>query len=47
MKDKLKLSIPFIEEFVYVIACICTFGGVWLLKIVIRKAIVDSKNVKK
>jgi len=32
-----------IELFVYYATCILTFGGVWLTKIIIKKAINESR----
>jgi hypothetical protein len=40
MSDK---SLSGLEEFVYVIMCICTLGGLWVAKIVIKKAMVESR----
>lgn len=36
-----KLSLT--EKLVYYGYCIATFGAVWLLKIIIKKAIIESK----
>ena len=42
MKRELKLSS--FENFMYYLSVICTFGGSFFLKIVIKKAILDAKN---
>lgn len=31
-----------VESFFYYLACICSFGAYWILKIVIQKAIIDA-----
>jgi hypothetical protein len=32
-----------LEDFVYLAACVVTLGGVWLCKIVIKKAMLESR----
>jgi hypothetical protein len=36
-------SLEGVELFVYYVACIFTFGTVWLTKIIIKKAINESR----
>lgn len=31
-----------VENVVYLIACILTLGGIWLMKIVIKKAVIEA-----
>jgi len=31
-----------VGKFFYILACILTFGGVWICKLIIQKAIVDA-----
>ncbi len=33
----------FVETIVYTLACLASFGAVWLLKIVIKRAVNESK----
>jgi len=40
----MKKELPFGEQLVYIGYCIITFGAAWLLKIIIKKAILESKN---
>lgn len=42
MKTKDQLS--FLDSLVYVIACICTLGGAWVVRVIISKAIIDASK---
>jgi hypothetical protein len=35
------------EKIMYWISCITTLGSIWILKIVIKKAIVEAEQLKK
>ena len=35
-----------IEGIMWALLCICTFGGVWFTKVLIKKAIIDVENMK-
>jgi hypothetical protein len=39
----MKKDLPFGENLAYFGYCIITFGGAWILKIIIKKAILESK----
>lgn len=35
-----------IEGIFYALYCIFTFGGAWLVKVLIKKALIDIENLK-
>jgi hypothetical protein len=35
-------ELPFIEQLIYVLVNICTLGVPWLIKIIIKKAILET-----
>ena len=37
-----KKQLSGVESFFYYLACICSFGAYWILKIVVQKAIIDA-----
>jgi hypothetical protein len=39
-----KRRIGDIASLFYILACIFSFGGVWITKIIVQKAIVDAYN---
>lgn len=43
---KLKTNVSLIEEVVYAFSVLFTFGTTWLLKIIIKKAIIESNEQK-
>ncbi len=44
MKLKLRLRLPFIEELFYLLSCLTTFGVTWIIKIIIKKAIIEANE---
>lgn len=44
MKKLMKQVSNFGEDLAYLGCCILTLGGAWLLKIIIKKAIIESKQ---
>jgi hypothetical protein len=38
-----KAELSALETLFYYVYVLCTFGGIWILKIVIKKAIIESK----
>jgi len=42
----MKKDLPVLEAIVYYLTCVLTMGGSWVMKIIIKKAIMEAKNGK-
>ena len=40
------MRLPFLEELMYALSCLMTFGGTWLMKIIIKKAIIEANELR-